>query len=72
MLDYTFHIRDNARFNNGDPVTADDVKFSLDRFGNTKLNAIIRRPGRGLQVHRSSRPIHRYGAPQQARIGVPL
>jgi peptide/nickel transport system substrate-binding protein len=39
-LDYTFHIRDNAKFNNGDPVTADDVKFSLDRFGNTKLNAI--------------------------------
>ena len=39
-LDYTFHIRSNARFNNGDPVTAADVKFSLDRFGNTKLNAI--------------------------------
>lgn len=38
--DYTFHIRDNARFSNGDPVTADDVKFSLDRFGNKKLNAI--------------------------------
>lgn len=39
-LDYTFHIRDNAKFSNGDPVTGDDVKFSLDRFGNTKLNAI--------------------------------
>lgn len=38
--DYTFHIRDNARFSNGDPVTADDVKFSLDRFGDKKLNAI--------------------------------
>ena len=39
-LSYTFHIRSNAKFNNGDPVTADDVQFSLDRFGNTKLNAI--------------------------------
>ncbi len=39
-LDYTFHIRDNARFSNGDPVTGDDVKFSLDRFGDPKLNAI--------------------------------
>lgn len=38
--DYTFHIRDNAKFSNGDPVTADDVKFSLDRFGDKKLNAI--------------------------------
>jgi peptide/nickel transport system substrate-binding protein len=37
---YTFHIRDNARFSNGDAVTADDVKFSLDRFGDPKLNAI--------------------------------
>ncbi|MFA4965254.1 MAG: ABC transporter substrate-binding protein [Thermoleophilia bacterium] len=39
-LDYTFHIRDNARFSNGDAVTSDDVKFSLDRFGDPKLNAI--------------------------------
>ena len=37
---YTFHIRDNAKFSNGDPVTGDDVKFSLDRFGDPKLNAI--------------------------------
>jgi peptide/nickel transport system substrate-binding protein len=37
---YTFHIRDNARFSNGDPVTAGDVQFSLDRFGDPKLNAI--------------------------------
>jgi oligopeptide transport system substrate-binding protein len=28
---YTFTIRPNARFNNGDPVTAADVKFSLTR-----------------------------------------
>jgi oligopeptide transport system substrate-binding protein len=28
---YTFHIRSNARFANGDPVTAADVKFSIER-----------------------------------------
>ena len=39
-MDYTFHIRDNARFSNGDAVTGEDVKFSLDRFGDEKLNAI--------------------------------
>lgn len=29
-LSTTFHINPRARFSNGDPVTADDVKFSLD------------------------------------------
>lgn len=27
---YTFHLRKNAKFHNGDPVTAADVKYSLD------------------------------------------
>ena len=29
-LEITFTLRDNARFSNGDPVTADDVAFSAD------------------------------------------
>ncbi|MGA7776707.1 MAG: extracellular solute-binding protein [Paraburkholderia sp.] len=29
-LSTTFHINPHARFSNGDPVTADDVKFSFD------------------------------------------
>ena len=29
-LSVTFHINPKARFSNGDPVTADDVKFSFD------------------------------------------
>ena len=29
-LDYTFHLRDDATFSNGDPITAEDVKFSLE------------------------------------------
>ncbi len=31
-LSYTFVLRPNARFHNGEPVTADDVKFSFDRY----------------------------------------
>src|SRR5215467_10359647 len=31
-LSYEFVLRKNARFHNGDPVTADDVKFTLDRY----------------------------------------
>src|SRR5260370_40130102 len=31
-LVYEFVLRKNARFHNGDPVTAEDVKFSWDRY----------------------------------------
>src|SRR5512147_3050490 len=31
-LVYEFVLRQGARFHNGDPVTADDVKFSLERY----------------------------------------
>jgi peptide/nickel transport system substrate-binding protein len=31
-LAYEFVLRKNARFHNGDPVTADDVKFSFERY----------------------------------------
>jgi peptide/nickel transport system substrate-binding protein len=38
-LTYDFLIRKNARFHNGEPVTADDVKFSFERYkgGGAKL-----------------------------------
>jgi peptide/nickel transport system substrate-binding protein len=31
-LSYTFTLRKNARFHNGEPVTAEDVKFSFERY----------------------------------------
>jgi peptide/nickel transport system substrate-binding protein len=36
-LVWTFKLR-NAKFSNGKPVTAADVKFSLDQFANPKIN----------------------------------
>lgn len=37
-LSYTFHIRSNAKWSNGDPVTAADVKYSLDQWSNPKIS----------------------------------
>lgn len=34
-LKYTFHLRDDVHFHNGEEMTAEDVQFSLDLSGNT-------------------------------------
>lgn len=39
-LQFTFHLRQNAFFHNGDPVTADDVKFSFDAVKEPKHQAL--------------------------------
>lgn len=38
---YTFTLRDGIKFSNGDPVTPEDVKFTLDRFGDPKVNQVM-------------------------------
>jgi peptide/nickel transport system substrate-binding protein len=38
---YTFHLRPGIKFSNGQPVTSEDVAWTLNRFGNPKLNAIM-------------------------------
>ncbi|MCR8632795.1 MULTISPECIES: ABC transporter substrate-binding protein [Paenibacillus] len=38
---YTFKLRD-AKFQNGDPVTAEDVKYTFERIANPKNNATFR------------------------------
>jgi peptide/nickel transport system substrate-binding protein len=38
---YTFYLRPGLKFSNGQPVTAEDVAWTLNRFGNPKINAIM-------------------------------
>ena len=40
-LAWTFTLRDNAKFSNGDAVTPEDIQFSLDRFADPDLNTIL-------------------------------
>lgn len=48
---YTFHLRPNAQFSNGDPVTADDVVFSLKRAAGEKSDwARFFKPITGFEV----------------------
>jgi peptide/nickel transport system substrate-binding protein len=46
---YTFHIRPGIKFSNGQPVTPEDIKFSLDRFANPKLNQVLSADAVGYQ-----------------------
>ena len=39
-LSFTFYLRKNAFFHNGDPVTAEDVKFSLDTIKEPRHQAL--------------------------------
>ena len=38
---YTFHIREDAKFHNGKPITANDFKWSLDRASNPSTAAPV-------------------------------
>ena len=40
-LDWSFTLRENARFSNGDPVTSEDVAYSIDRFSDPEINTIL-------------------------------
>jgi peptide/nickel transport system substrate-binding protein len=37
-LTYTFNIKDNVKFHNGDPVTVQDIKYTFDRLMGTNNN----------------------------------
>jgi peptide/nickel transport system substrate-binding protein len=48
-LSYTFTLRKNARFHNGEPVTAEDVKFSFERYKGAS-NALLKAKVKEVQV----------------------
>lgn len=48
-MTWTFHIRDNAMFSNGEPVTAEDVQFSLERFADPTISVNIPSLGVGIE-----------------------
>src|SRR2546428_5495334 len=39
-LTYEFVLRQGVRFHNGDPLTADDVKFSFERYRGVSANLL--------------------------------
>lgn len=54
-LTWTFHLRE-ASFSNGEPVTAEDVKFSLERFANPKLNVVYPLLGEAIKEVQAVNP----------------
>src|SRR5439155_15865547 len=42
---YEFVLREGARFHNGDPVTAEDVKFSFERYKGAAASTLKERVG---------------------------
>ena len=48
-LTYTFTLRKNARFHNGEPVTAEDVKFSFERYKGASA-ALLKEKVKEVQV----------------------
>ncbi|HYB70301.1 MAG TPA: ABC transporter substrate-binding protein [Candidatus Bathyarchaeia archaeon] len=48
-LTYTFTLRRNARFQNGEPVTAEDVKFSFERYRGASA-ALLKEKVKDVQV----------------------
>lgn len=48
---YTFHLRKNAKFHNGSDITAEDVKFSIERIMDPKVGATFRQDFENMVDH---------------------
>ena len=56
-LSYDFVLRDGAKFHNGDPVTAEDVKFSFERYRGANQAADEGAGGGGRDARSAARPL---------------
>src|SRR6516165_7654354 len=61
-LTYEFVLRENAKFHNGDPVTAEDVKFSFDRYRGTARDLLKDRVA-AVEISDSRHVLFRLKAP---------
>jgi len=61
-LSYAFTLRKGVLFHNGEPVTADDVKFSLERYRGASSKTLKERVA-GVDVHDSQRLTIRLNEP---------
>ena len=69
-LVWTFHLRD-AQFSNGEPVTAEDVKFSVDRFSDPEININYATLGEAIKSTKVDRPENGADQPRSRRRRLP-
>lgn len=49
-LTWTFNLREGAKFSNGNPVTCEDVKYSIDGFANPEVNTFYSGFGSAIET----------------------
>jgi len=67
-LVYEFKLREGLRFHNGDPFTAEDVRFSFQRYRGASAKLLHDRVKPGLAPHLLVRPAMRH---REGRFLVP-
>ena len=66
--EWDFHLRPNARFSNGSPITATDVKFTIERIARRASGATV---ADQLQIFRGLREFQDGAAPELVGVAAP-